>query len=104
MSELKDFHKLDYFLSHYFLQTFGLEELDKIAYDFRYRESEDSCQGFLNEVSFIFMNKNWKVAKKVFSKNDCYEDEETIENVVTVIYKALTDPAWDKETYKPFAF
>lgn len=98
-----DYEMLDYFLSCYFVQTFNLDELENLVYDFRFYESERNNNIFTKEIKECLSEKSFDNIRKVFKNNGLKSDDDAIKRIIQTINDKLSDVNWNKEEYKPFS-
>ena len=103
MNNKNKFEVFQYFLELYFFQSYDWSELDKTTFDFRYSESYKKVALLEKELNSLQKLNDWDFVKEFVRKHAGRKyDKEKVKLMIDIILECLTDPNWDKESYKPF--
>ena len=98
-----EFENYWYFLEGYFNQSINWDELKNVSYEFRFREYENYTNMLVSELEKIKDKNDWDFAKEFVRKHAGRKyDKEKVKLMIDIMLECLTDPNWDKESYKPF--
>ena len=98
-----EFNELKNFLEVYYNQSIDWNELKNVSYEYLYRNNTNYVNKFVQELRAIKNINDWDFAKEFVHKHAGRKyDKEKVKLMIDIILECLTDPNWDKESYKPF--